>query len=213
MTQQEFIDLIPQVLLYIVPGFFVLMMIEAFTQRKKQSPMETILWSIFFSFLVEILLQFCVSVRKSLSPTATIALSVLLSGLLGFVLVKLINSELGKWIVSKLNFNLEPGGDFWFEALRSKRGVWAIVYMKNGMIYRGQLINYTTDPNDPVKMLTLTNICSQVPKTPEEIKEDDKNRQPGQEKSYYRIVRDDTNKKKAKVLLKFEDILSIELGP
>ena len=223
--------MIPGVLLYIVPGFFVLMIIEAFTQRKKQAPMETILWSIFFSFLVEVAL-FPINLLWNLSQVSltdlsgtsidsiaqkpfpiaiSIALSVLLAGLLGFILVKLIDSKLGRWVVRKLNFNLEPGGDFWFETLKSKEGDWAIVYMKNGMVYRGQLITYTTDPNDPMKMLTLTNICTMVPKTSAEIEKECSSRQPCKNE-HYRIVRNEAKKDNVKVLLKFEDILSIEIG-
>lgn len=235
MTQQEFIDLIPEVLLYIVPGFFILMILEAYTQRKKKSPMETILWSIFFSFLVEVALHLVLNIWSklntpvadlqngninavkplSLSPTVSIALSVILSGILGFVLVKFTGSKLGRWIVKKLNFNLQPGGDFWFETLKSQTGVWAMVYMKNGMVYRGQVSTFTADPNDSVKMLVLTNICSQIPKTPEEMRTPNPPPAPGQAAptpSRYRIVRDDTSKDHVKVLLKSEDIWSIELG-
>lgn len=222
MTQQEFIDLIPQVLLYIVPGFFVLMIIESFTVQKRKPPMETILWSIFYSFLVEITLHFLRNAwyssyvtpvtPKPLEPSTAITFSVILSGMIGFILVKLINSDFGCWIVRILNPNLEPRGDFWFESLKSDEGVWAIVYMKNGMVYQGQVITYNTDPNDPVKMLTLTNICSKVPRHQEEINEDRKANKADEEISRYRIIRNDTDKPDVKVLLKFEDILSIELG-
>lgn len=233
MTQQEFIDLIPEVLLYIVPGFFVLMIVESFTLQKRKPPMETILWSIFFSFLVGIILQpfkgiwnlaqvpladlsgECIDsiAQKPLEPATAIVFSVVFSGLLGFILVKLINSGFGRGAVRMLNFNLEPSGDFWFETLRSKEGVWANVYMKNGMFYRGQVITYTTDPNDSVKMLTLTNICSMEPKTPEEIRKESEGKEPGETVSRYREIRNDTDNKNVRVLLKLEDILSIELGP
>lgn len=254
MTQQEFLDLIPQVLLYIVPGFFVLMIIEASVQQKKKSPMETILWSIFLSFLVEVVRNALVALynlaktplsglqsgeldtilEQKPDTAAAIALSVLLSGVIGFLLARLMGSSLGRWIVRKLNINLEPGGDYWFETLRSGKGVWVIVHMKNGMVYRGQLSTYTADPNEPVKMLTLTQFQSKVkleePKgdpdaIPKEKLEEVLERMietgripppaddhPAPKKRYYRTVRDETGKPDAKVLIKLEDILTIEFG-
>lgn len=226
MSQTEFIDLIPKILLYIIPGFFTLKVIEAYGPRKKLEQMETILWSIFFSFLVALVMgllrwiwgfvraflmtiTWCANLKvlqNGFGNTMDIGVSLVIACLLGWLWICVSRSAIGEKIVSSMNENMEPGEDFWFEAMRAEKGAWAIVYMKDGMIYRGKLIKYTADANEATKMLILSNFCTMIRReTPLKLADP-----PGAE-SWYALLRDETHNDEAKVVLRYDDMISIEL--
>lgn len=168
MTPNELVAIIPEVLLYIVPGFIVLKIVEHFTPRKQQPQLETILWSLFYSFLVSLAVG---CFRQSpaapyaaqlnsflgiLSKNADVCAYVIMSILLGLVIVKVIHSPLGDKIAWLFNKNMDSGDDLWFEVLKANKNVSATVYLKNNMFYIGWLANFTSDPNDNNKMIVLT---------------------------------------------------------
>ena len=41
--------------------------------------------------------------------------------------------------------------------MKNKNGAWVTVYLENGLIYTGMLINYTADPSDADKEILLSN--------------------------------------------------------
>lgn len=225
MSQTEFIELIPQILLYIIPGFFTLKEIEAYGPRKKMGQMETILWSIFFSFLVALMVGFLKWIwggvrivllslnleaylkflKTGFGNTMDIGVSLILACLLGWLWIHIQKNKLGAKIVELMNANMEPGVDFWFEVMKAEEGAWAIVYMKDGMVYRGKLIKYTADANEPTKMMLLSNFSTQI-RREKPLQLDP----PGTE-SRYALLRDETPNDHARVLLRYDDVLSVEL--
>ena len=168
MTPSELVAVIPEILLYIVPGFIVLKIVEHFTPRKQHPQLETILWSLFYSFLVALavgwfrqspaapyaaqLTAFLGIPRSSLDVCAYIVTSILM----GLIIIQVTHSFLGKRITWLFNRNMDPGDDLWFEVLKVKGKVIATVYLKNNMVYMGWLTNFTSDPNDNSKLIVLT---------------------------------------------------------
>ena len=228
MSVEELIKAIPQIMLYIVPGFIVVKITETYTPRKKVSQYETILWSIFYSFVVLLLYAFGAwAFRKMYSwicnkgCTITVSQEVryliyfLLSGLLGYVVTKLYNSKIGELLTKKVNPNIQPGEDVWFAALRSSKVAWVTVYLKNGLIYTGALTKYTSNPDDTDRLILLTNFRRMVRTKYPEHETQKENRicdwvAKKESNSFCEVIDDYIGNNEAKVLLKYEDIVSIE---
>ena len=218
MTPKEFLQLIPDVLLYIVPGFLVLKITEKYLPKKKLSQYESILWSILYSFIVKIEFVFLCSglacickcstdsnnVSISFSDTAKLVIYLLLAITTGFVFTKASGSSIGKKITKLFNPNMAPGEDIWFESLRTQKGTWATIYLNNGLIYTGMLSRFTADPDDNNKLILLKQYRL-MQRTDPTVK----SKKAGE--TFSRVIEDKTSDASARVLLRFEDISAIEM--
>lgn len=218
MTPEEYVQLIPDILLYIVPGFLVLKITEEYLPKKKLSQYESILWSILYSFVVTIEFGFlcwllnCIckcstntgSSSISFFDNTKLVIYFFLAIVTGFFVTKASNSCAGRKITKLFNPNMAPGEDVWFESLRAQKGTWATIYLNNGMIYTGMLSKFTTDPDDNNKLILLKQYRLMQRTDPK-----DKNRKEGEE--FSRIIEDKTTDESARVLLRFEDITAIEM--
>lgn len=164
----DFINYIPEILLYIVPGYIVQRIIETFTSRKQLEQFHTILWSLFYSFVVAIM----VSILKWLYVASNINLPflanmdvrntiktiayIVCSFFLGFIITKCTNSGFGVKVVNSFNPNMEPGEDVWIKTLSESNGAWVRVFMKDGMVYYGALRYHTCNPDDPRRFIVLS---------------------------------------------------------
>lgn len=216
MTPEEFVALIPEVLLYIVPGFIVLKIIEAFTPRKKLAQLETVLWSLFYSFLITLAtavvlwsyrrICLCIKIEGieiKKGDNIYLAISLGLSLLSGFIITKFSNSVVGEFFTKIFNRNLSTGEDVWFKSLQAKEGAWATVYLKNGLIYTGIVSKYTANPDDEKKLILLKNFRLMVrKKAPYTARK---------KQAFCTVIDDKTNEESARVLLKYDDIIAIEL--
>lgn len=216
MTPEEFVALIPEVLLYIVPGFIVLKIVESFTPRKKLAQFEMVLWSLFYSFLITlatavvlwIYRRICLCVKLEIleikkGDNVYLAISLGLSLLVGFIITKFSNSVIGEFFTKLFNRNLSTGEDVWFKSLQVKEGAWATVYLKNGFIYTGIVSKYTANPDDEKKLILLKNFRLMVrKKAPNTVRK---------KQTFCTIIDDKTDNESARVLLKYDDIIAIEL--
>lgn len=57
MTIADYLKAIPEILLYIAPGFVSIKIEEAFLPRKTHNRLDTVLFSILYSFIVGIVYQ------------------------------------------------------------------------------------------------------------------------------------------------------------
>lgn len=221
MTPVEFIELISELLLYVVPGFVVLKLIEAFTPRKKVGQMETVLWSVFYSFIITIVYQFsgwvinwiighCFlcsdgsSIKINIGNNLKVAIYLFLSGIVSYLIVKFSRSAIGDKIAKKYNPNMALGEDVWFKSLKTEQGAWATVYLKNGMIYTGTLSKFTADADNDAKLILLERfrLMARVQDAPQSQMKDNQ---------FCFVVDDKTDNTTSRVLLKYEDIIAIEL--
>lgn len=217
MTVEEFIAIIPSVLLYVVPGFVVFKMVEMFAPKRKQSQFETILWSIFWSFVVSIIASLLFWIFEKIwqcdlpevnANTAgdngiLLVIYLVLAICIGAALAILSNSKAGDRMLKKINPNMGVGEDFWFTVLKSDRGIWAKAYLKNGLLYIGVLRKFTSDPHED-KMILLTQTKLVALNKDYDINHSDELR-------FFKTVEDHGENEKAKVLLRLEEIVSLEL--
>ena len=221
MTPVEFIELISELLLYVVPGFVVLKLIEAFTPRKKVGQMETVLWSVFYSFIITIVYQFsgwvinwligrCFfcpdgsSIKINIGNNLKVAIYLFLSGVVSYLIVNFSRSTIGDKIAKKYNPNMALGEDVWFKSLKTEQGAWATVYLKNGMIYTGTLSKFTADADNDAKLILLERFRLMV-------RVQDASQSQTKDNQFCLVVDDKTDNTTSRVLLKYEDIIAIEL--
>ena len=245
MNVKEIVESIPQVLLFIVPGFLALKLIEMMTPRKRLEQNETILWSVLYSFIVMIiyslsqqgvswLSSLCCCPKLSEATTSIpnsqeqgnnldyskIAWHLVISVIFAFAHIKLFSSSIGVKISKMFNNNIVPGEDLWFKALKSKKGVYARVYLENGLVYYGILSDFTSNSDDDTKLIVLkkyTVFLGPLRDKPETLtsvvikKLSEGSYNPKEE--FFTVIRDYKDNKdiEARVLLRYDDIVSIEL--
>jgi hypothetical protein len=216
LSPEEFVEMIPDVLIYIVPGFIVLKIIEVFTPKKKLSQMETILWSLFYSFIILLASAVVIWIYNKICLFANvrgieikqgdnvyIAISLGLSLIIGFIITKVSNSRIGEIITKAFNRNMSTGEDVWFKSLQTQKGAWATVYLKDGLIYTGIVSEYTAKPDDETKLLLLRQFRLMVRnETKRTLRKNTK---------FCTVIDDKTEDESARVLLRYDDIVAIEL--
>lgn len=163
MDVAKVIVLIPQLLLLFVPGYIALSIQTKYLPKKRPDNFDATWLSILYSFIVGIAFELLRMIKNVVLPNKVIVgdgslkhlVFLLLGVVLGFILTKVPNNILGKKISSVFNKNLDANIGVWETAMRQKEGAWVIVYLKNGMIYRGELRDFTDDPNTERKELQL----------------------------------------------------------
>ena len=219
MALENIIQAIPDVLLYIVPGFLTEKIVETFTPTRQRSEYETTLWSLLYSFLVKIsvdIFQACFKIAIEIfHPNCTaeiyfsnfeswrIAVYIVVAIIVGMLIVRVTKSKAGTNIAQLFNSNFCPTESVWLRLMEECDGRWATVITKDGFKYIGVIKNYTLDPDDSTKEIALISYKYFIKKTPDSDIYDFSDTP----------VIDYTTKIDAKVLLKYEDILSIHLNP
>ena len=203
MNLNEIIKSIPDLLLLIVPGYVTLQIREKYRLERKVDNFDAVLYSVLYSFIIGIafsvimcLLSIFGLSNSTPTPDTIKQISYLLLAVcFGFILVKLPKSAVGVKIEKCFNKSLTPGANVWSKALDNPDGAWATVYLKNGLIYVGMLINYTSDPNDGNKEILLSNYQLSVRNEAFTGKPDD----------FCCLITDNSQNNEAKVLLNSGD--------
>jgi hypothetical protein len=111
---------------------------------------------------------------------------------------------------------MAPDEDVWFAALRSNEVAWVRVYLKNGYIYTGALTKFTSNPNDTNRLIELSNFSLMLRTHYPENNEPQESffskwlGKKDKAKDFCEVIDTYTTDNKARVLLKYEDIVSIE---
>ena len=214
MDIDKIIALIPELLLNFIPGFISIRIKEIYGCQNKHDEFGYTIYSILYSFVIllvyRIFTAFVGVVKLPLTAflakeTVKCCACLLLAVVLGILLAKLPQSKPGSWFGRKINELTSPEGTVWEKAMKNPNGAWARVYLNNGMVYYGELIDYTINPDDPVKVVMLYNYELKV-----RIEEKDSNKS-GHRLLYVGLPK--TSKETDKVLIKRDDIVSIEIMP
>ena len=210
MDIKDLLEIIPELLLRFIPGYISIKILEKYGLERKKEHFDIIIYSILYSFIIGIIYSiiifslehFCVTISAFLERT-TVKQTVylVLSVVLGFVLVKVPPTWLGKFIRGCFNKNISPEPNVWVKAMQNTEGAWATVYLENGLIYTGKLIYYTIDPDDERKELLLSNYRLSVRNNADVEKSDE----------FCLDIVDNTEDDKAKVFLSRDVITSIEI--
>lgn len=207
MDIDKIIVLIPQLLLLFIPGFVALIIKTRYLPQKKPDTFETSMYSILYSFIVRILFELLRWIKnRFLSGVILLGneyckqfVFLFLGAVLGYALVKAHTSSFGIAVSRFFNKYLDPDAGVWEKAMRNRKGAWATVYLRNGMIYVGALTDFTDDPNEDKKDLILQNYSLYVRK-------EGKISQPEQ----FSIFVED-GKPGDKVYLQREDIVAVQI--
>lgn len=199
---EAFVENIPNLFLYILPGYVTLRILNRYNSEKRPPELDIFFYSALYSFIVGIVYNLLVSiVNINISATVKQILYFIFAILLGLIIIKVPKTKIGKKINHIFNSNHEPYSSVWIKMMETTGKVWATVYLHNGLIYQGKLINYTTNPNDPVQEIMLTNYRLSVQNTGSMQNAQD----------FCIVIEDHTEDNSAKVLLHRQEIVSISV--
>jgi len=212
MDLVDIISIIPDLLIYFVPGFVALRIRINYGMEKRFNSFDTVLYSVLYSFIVGIALSAITAITEAFEkefvfrwfsdPTRNTINNIvllLLGVMLGYVLVKSPEWKIGSKIRGVFNSTIEPYSSVWYKAVNNpETGAYARVYLSNGLMYDGILKHYTTDPDEEQKELVLTAYVVRVYQTDNSA-------------SLLAFDTENLGDNNASVLLKYSDILSIEI--
>ena len=199
---EAFVENIPDLFLYILPGYVTLRILNRYNSERRPPELDIIFYSALYSFIVGIAYNLLVSiVNINIPAVLKQILYFAFAILLGLIIIKVPKTGTGKKINHIFNSNHEPYSSVWIKMMETTDKVWATVYLHNGLIYQGKLINYTTNPSDPVQEIMLTNYQLSVQNAGSMQNAND----------FCIVVEDHTEDNNAKVLLHRQEIVSISI--
>lgn len=217
----SFVNNIPALLMYIIPGFIALKIRESFGPYEKHEELISVLYCFLYSYIVLMVYYMFRALVGTFIPNLenwplkeTIKVFILLCfGVLeGIVIAKVPKLKIAELFIKLINRHATKD-DPWEKAMINDSGAYATVYLKDGLIYEGTLRYYTLEPYAPKKCIVLTNynVFASVADDPSHKK------RIGPDISSAIISKwEKLNPQKTaeyKVLLKWDDILSIEVDP
>lgn len=210
MNFQELVAIIPELLLLVVPGYISIRIKEKYCLEKKSENYDITFYSILYSFIIGIIYSIIETLFICVWPNTSIFFVIdtvkqfvflFLAVLLGFFLVKIPQTSIGIWIGHLFNKNLSSEPSVWIKAMKNTDGAWATIYLENGLIYTGMLINYTSDSVDDEREILLSNYRLSV-------RNDGSIKGP---KDFCILIEDNTKNPNAKVFLNQNVIVAIEI--
>jgi hypothetical protein len=176
---------------------------QIYNSEKELNSLDTILFSIVHSFVIVLIYQVVELVfaapqeDNDASEILRNVILIILSIVYSYIIIKLPKSEFGKCIGKLFNKNLTSENSVWSKAMENENGAWATVYLKNGLVYIGMLRYYTSNPNESIKEIYLSNFKSAI--------------QTGSPDKSVEDISNNENNPKAVVLLDKSEIISIEI--
>lgn len=138
--------------------------------------------------------------------TVQICICLFFGVVLGIVITKIPKTRIGHKFGLFLDKHNSTMATVWESVMQNDNGAWAKVFLRNGMVYLGQLINYTTDPDEPVQEIALYAFSMYI-RNEKDFDVDDL-------KTFLIAIEDaNSTNKMEKVLLKRDDIVSIQIYP
>lgn len=210
MNFKELLVVVPELLLLVVPGYISIKLKEKYRLEKKSEKLDITLQSILISFIIGIIYSVLETLLKPIIPNSFQFLEstsvkqagyLLLGVIFGLFFIKLPKTKIGVFTLKVFNRNLSPEPSVWLKAMENNNGAWATIYLENGLIYTGMLINYTSDSNEEKKEVLLSNYRLSVrnqstAKGPE---------------NFCTVIEDYTDNANAKVFLSQNVIVAIEI--
>ena len=163
MNIASIISIVPQILLLIIPGFLALRIEEHFYPKKKHNDFDTTLYSVFYSTIINVIFQLTKFIVSTLFPNFWIKIpknivfkQIIYWGMaviFSFVWINLQKKGLGK----SFNKRMKPFQSVWEVFMSEADGKWALVYLKNGLVYMGTIRHFTYDPSESIREIRLVN--------------------------------------------------------
>ena len=212
ISMQFSISDIPCLFLLLIPGYITVEIVHRYGPTHRRSKFDTVLYSILYSFVISILYSIFAHIIGLFSQksenfllndtTLRTAVYLILGVALGFAVLKVTPTKFGNRVLHVFNKNLSTKVSARTEAMKNSNGAWVTVYMKNGIIYTGQLIYYADDLDEKDKDIMLTNyrMAIQTGRT-----DDPKN--------FCKVIVDNADNPESKVYLQLNNIISTEIVP
>ena len=208
---KDIVDSIPQILLYIIPGFISVRIKEFWSKEKKHDQFSNTLLCVLYSFVSIIIYKIIRYLANLLWPqlydiinkeTAQICICIVLGIILGVAITKLPKSRLGRLFGQHMDSHHNTESSVWHYTLKNDHGAWAKVFLRNGMVYLGYLQYYTVDPDEEIQEVALYHFTVHIRNEGKIDYPDD-----------FLLTIEDENEtgEQDKVLIKRDDIISIQV--
>ncbi|WP_252234754.1 DUF6338 family protein [Clostridium sp. ZS1] len=183
MKISEIINSIPILFTYFIPGYISLYIKENYLHEKCRKETHLFLLSIILSFvirssiesilyIVNLLLKYNISLEDNIKSCIYILVAVLV----GVVMILYKDSKIESKINKILKNNVISEPIVWNHALKCVKGGFARVYLYDqDLMYIGNLINYTVDPEDDRREVLLTAFSSYKLSDKTQIEDNSKN--------------------------------------
>lgn len=206
MNLNDLVNIIPELLLYFVPGYISVRIREKYTPEKHRDDYDTTLQSIIYSFVIGIIFSVVSTIipfAANVSETSKYLIYFIIAILIGILMVLWPNSYFSNCIAKLLNKNIDPTPNIWIKALKNENGAWATVYLENGLIYTGKLIHYTIEPEEETKQIILCGYVLYARSEGDGLNAG----------NFCYPIKDMSDDDSSKVLLNYDNIISIEIYP
>lgn len=167
---ENIMHLIPQLLMYFIPGYISLEIRRNNRQENKYIDRDLVILSITYSFIIGMIVFLIDMIPiiniEELDYECKVVIKISIAILFGFAITVYPETNLAKYVRKLLKCNAEPYSNVWNLAMKNPKGAWARVYLENeNILYVGMLINYTCDPDEERKEILLSgyssyNICN-----------------------------------------------------
>ncbi|MDR2903262.1 MAG: hypothetical protein LBU77_01965, partial [Clostridiales bacterium] len=111
MDLNNLVTIIPELFLYIIPGYVVVRIKKTYCAEHALSNFDAILQSIVYSFIIMMLLSALPYDRQNLDELQKSLYALILAVIFSFVLVKMDNSTVGTLICRVFNKRFNPFND------------------------------------------------------------------------------------------------------
>lgn len=175
MDIKDIIEIIPQVMTYLIPGYIALSIRVAYRHERKYDEKYMILMSVTISYIIRILIFALLELTNHIPVKAIKDFSVyiksnsgafsifmlILAIILGYILTIYPDSYIDKKVKKLFKCNATSEESVWVEAIKKTKDTWVRVYLYDKNIgYMGIVKNYTINMNLSERELLLTSYVS-----------------------------------------------------
>lgn len=163
MDISKIIQEIPTLFIYFIPGYVSLYIKENYLHEKTKKDTHLILLSIILSFVIKSSIDFILYIIEKftksyvyIDPDVKSFIYIVVAILVGIFMILYKDSKLENRINQKLKNNVISEPTVWNHAMKCSNGGYARVYLHDeDLIYVGDLINYTLDPEESKREILL----------------------------------------------------------
>lgn len=142
-----YIEIIPMLFLYIVPGYLFFRVFNFILNKKNEKLTQNIIEYIICSYVIVSIVRFILSLiyKEVVIELPEIIISILLlSGILGYIGGRLILSDFfSRNILNKLNISRTINNNIFEQYFSDKKGLWVKIYLKDDkLVYYGAIVGF-----------------------------------------------------------------------
>lgn len=160
----DILNSIPTLFTYFIPGYIVLYMKSTYLHEKSWKETHLFLISIIISFIIRAIIDFLIFLINIvfhenivLEENIQAFVYIIAAIIISVIFIVYRASKVQEKINELLNNNVVVEPTVWCHAMKCKNGGVARVYQyDNDVLYVGNLINYTLDPDDEKREILLS---------------------------------------------------------